>query len=147
MFSVVFFVHWMGMNTDKKENQIFLIYKEIQSGAVKIHIWLTASSYMGKYFRISSYIRKHFLIYDFTTAPFWISLYMRKILFYFLSVRWNRYIRRGSRFFDVVLFGFHPPSYHSTFLITLTVSLLPVYSRYSLPFQADVRGGGVAGAK
>ncbi len=27
------------------------------------HIWLTASSYMGKYLRISSYIRKPFLIY------------------------------------------------------------------------------------
>ena len=42
--------------------------------------------YMTKYLRISSYIRKPFLIYDFATAPSWISLYMRKILFYFLSV-------------------------------------------------------------
>ena len=50
------------------------------------HIWLTASSYLGKYFRISSYIRKPFLIYDFATAPLWISLYMRKIWFTFLSV-------------------------------------------------------------
>ncbi len=32
-------------------------------------------------------IRKAFLlIYDFATAPLWISLYMRKILFSFLSV-------------------------------------------------------------
>jgi hypothetical protein len=37
-------------HTDKKENQIFLIYKEIQNGAV-------AKSYMGKYLRISLYIR------------------------------------------------------------------------------------------
>ncbi len=65
--------------TDKKEIQIYLIYKEIQSGAV-------ASSYMGKYLRISSYMKKPLLIYDFATAPLWISLYMRKILFYFLSV-------------------------------------------------------------
>ncbi len=50
------------------------------------HIWLTASSYIVKYLRISSYIRKPFLIYDFATAPFWISLYMRKIWFSFLSV-------------------------------------------------------------
>jgi hypothetical protein len=50
------------------------------------HIWLTASSYIGKYLPISSYIRKHFLIYDFATAPLWISLYMRKIWFSFLSV-------------------------------------------------------------
>ncbi len=47
------------------------------------HIWLTASSYIGKYLRISSYIRKPFLIYDIATAPFWISLYMRKIWFSF----------------------------------------------------------------
>jgi hypothetical protein len=50
------------------------------------HIWLTASLYIGKYFLISSYNRKTFLIYDLPTAPLWISLYMRKILFYFLSV-------------------------------------------------------------
>ncbi len=50
------------------------------------HIWLTAFSYMTKYLRISSYISKPFLVYDFATAPFWISLYMRKILFSFLSV-------------------------------------------------------------
>ncbi len=66
--------------TDKKENQIFLIYKESQSGAVA-----TASSYIGKYLRISSYIRKPFLTYDFATAPLWISLYMRKIRFSFFQ--------------------------------------------------------------
>ncbi len=38
------------------------------------HIWLTASSYMGKYFRISTYFRKPFLTYDFATAPLWISV-------------------------------------------------------------------------
>ncbi len=48
--------------------------------------WLTASSYMGKYLRISSYIRNLFLIYYFATTPLWISLYMRKIGFSFLSV-------------------------------------------------------------
>jgi hypothetical protein len=37
----------------KKENQSFLINKEIQNGAVA-----------------KSYIRKPFLIYDFATAPF-----------------------------------------------------------------------------
>ncbi len=39
------------------------------------HIWLTASSYMGEYFRISSSIRKPFLIHDFATARLWISIY------------------------------------------------------------------------
>jgi hypothetical protein len=46
------------------------------------------SSYMGKYLRISSYIRRPFLIYmyDIATAPLCISLYMRKILCSFLSM-------------------------------------------------------------
>ncbi len=47
----------------------------------------TASSYIGKYLRISSYIRKPFLIYDFATAPLWISLYMRKIRFSFYQCK------------------------------------------------------------
>jgi hypothetical protein len=56
--------------TNKKENKIFLIYKEIQNRAVaKSYTALTASSYMGKYLHISSYIRKPFLTYDFATAP------------------------------------------------------------------------------
>ncbi len=50
------------------------------------HICLMASSYKGKYLRISSYIRYPFHKYDFATAPLWISLNMRKILFSFLSV-------------------------------------------------------------
>ncbi len=41
---------------------------------------------MVNYLRISSYVTKPFLIYDFVTAPFWISLCMRKILISFLSV-------------------------------------------------------------
>jgi hypothetical protein len=39
----------------KKENKIFLIYKEIQNGAVA-ESYMTASSYMGEIFA-------HFLIY------------------------------------------------------------------------------------
>ncbi len=64
------------------------MYKELQkgSGRVQSHIWLTASSYVTKYLRTSSYIRKLFLIYDFESDPFWISSDMRKILFSFLSV-------------------------------------------------------------
>jgi hypothetical protein len=58
-------------HTDKKENQIFPIYKEIQSGAV-------AASYMRKGFLIYEEMRKYFpiymrrplVIYDFATAPF-----------------------------------------------------------------------------
>ncbi len=59
-------------HTDKEENQIFLIYKEIQSGAV-------AKSYMRKGFLIQEEMRKYFpymrtrrplVIYDFATSPF-----------------------------------------------------------------------------
>ncbi len=71
---------------DKKENKIFLKYKEIQSGAV-------AKSYMRKGFLIYEEMRKYFpiyeeaviVIYDFATAPIWISFYVRKIWFSFLS--------------------------------------------------------------
>jgi hypothetical protein len=46
----------MGDYTNKKENKIFLIYKEIQSGAV-------AKSYMRKGFLICG-MRKYFPIYE-----------------------------------------------------------------------------------
>ncbi len=52
--------------TDKKEKKIFLIYKEIHTGS-------GAKSYMTKYLRISSYIRKPFLIYDYAPDTVWIS--------------------------------------------------------------------------
>jgi hypothetical protein len=63
---------YAGIYTDKKENQIFLISKKIQSGAV-------AKSYMRKGFliycmrkssSISPYMRRPLAIYDFATAPF-----------------------------------------------------------------------------
>jgi hypothetical protein len=44
--------------TDKNENQIFLIYKEIQSGAVQSH------TYMKKGFLIYEGMRKNFTIYE-----------------------------------------------------------------------------------
>ncbi len=63
----------------KKENQIFSYIRKFRMEQLQSHIWLTASSYMGKYLSISSYIRKPFLINDLATSPVWISLYMRKI--------------------------------------------------------------------
>jgi hypothetical protein len=41
---------------------------------------------MRKCANISSSMRRLLVINDFATAPFWISLYMRKILFSFLLV-------------------------------------------------------------
>ncbi len=69
--------------TDTKKH--FLIYKEIQVDRVPSHIWLTASSYMVKYLRISLYIRNPFLIYNFAPDPILISLYKIWGNFCFLS--------------------------------------------------------------
>jgi hypothetical protein len=44
---------------------------------------------MRKCANISPYMRRPLVIYDFETAAFGISLYMRKILFSFLSVYWR----------------------------------------------------------
>jgi len=72
--------HWLKRKSNFPHTRKFWM-EQLQS-----HIWLTASSYMDKYLRISSFIRKPFLIYDFATVPFWISLYMRKIWFpFFIS--------------------------------------------------------------
>jgi hypothetical protein len=49
--SLEYSVFSLSRHTDKKENQIFLIYKEIQSGAV-------AKSYMRKGFLIYEEIKK-----------------------------------------------------------------------------------------
>jgi hypothetical protein len=51
------FLGQCGAYTDKKENKIFHIYREIQSGAV-------AKSYMRKSFQINEEIRKYFPIYE-----------------------------------------------------------------------------------
>ncbi len=65
--------------TDKIKKKIFLKCKEIRRDRVQSHTWLTASSYMVTYLRISSYMKKPFLIYDFAPDPIWIPLYMMKI--------------------------------------------------------------------
>ncbi len=82
---------WSGVgcsnHTDKKKIKFSLYMMKFIMEQLQSHIWLTASSYMVKYLRISSFIRKPFFIYDFATAPFWISLYMRKIFFSLLSVQ------------------------------------------------------------
>ncbi len=49
--------NWSTVHTDKTENKIFLVYKEIQSGAVA-----------------KSYMTNGLIIYDFATAPLCISL-------------------------------------------------------------------------
>ncbi len=60
---------WAISHTDKKENQIFLIYKEIQSGAVA-KSFMRKGLYMRKCANISPYMRRPLVIYDFANAPF-----------------------------------------------------------------------------
>ncbi len=75
-----------GLYADKKENKIFLIYKEIQIGS-------GAKLYMRTGFTMYEGMRKFFTIYEEAVShiwlwsrSLWISLYMRNILFSFLSV-------------------------------------------------------------
>jgi hypothetical protein len=58
-----------SLYTDKKDKKIFLTYKEIPYGVVAKSYVANGLLIIGKYLRISSYIRKPFLIYDFATAP------------------------------------------------------------------------------
>ncbi len=46
----------------KKKITFFFTYKEIMTDRLQSHTWLTASSYMGKNLRTSSYIRKPFIL-------------------------------------------------------------------------------------
>ncbi len=56
--------------TDKKENKIFLIYKEIQSGAVEKSYLRKSILIYEEMSKISPYMRRPLVIYDFATAPF-----------------------------------------------------------------------------
>ncbi len=60
----------------KKKTKFSSNIRKSRSERLQSHIWLTDSLYLTKYFRIFSYIRKPFFIYDFATAPIWISLYI-----------------------------------------------------------------------
>jgi hypothetical protein len=61
---------YRNMRTLTKEKIKFYSYMgKFRVEQLQSHIWLTASSYIGKYLLISSYFRKPFLIYDFATAP------------------------------------------------------------------------------
>ncbi len=76
---------WTVIYTDKKENQIFLIYREIQSEAV-------AKSYMSNSFLINEEMRKYFPIYEEAVSHEWLCncSTLRKILISFLSVYGHR---------------------------------------------------------
>ncbi len=70
----------------KKRKKIFLIFKEIQKGAL-------AKSYLKKGFVIYEEMRKYLVIYEEAvshiwpwTDPFWISSDLTQVFFSFLSV-------------------------------------------------------------
>ncbi len=73
--------------TDNIENQIFLIYKEIQNGAV-------AKSYMSKDFLIYEEMRKYLTIYEEAVSHIWLSncyilnflIYEEFFIFFFIRV-------------------------------------------------------------
>ncbi len=82
--------------TDKKENQIFLIYKDIQSGPV-------AKSYMRMGFLIYEEMRKYFPIYDEAVSHIWLCncsilnflIYEENFIFFFVSVH-SIHLRKTS---------------------------------------------------
>ncbi len=53
----------------KKKIKFSSDIRKLRMEQLQSHIWLKASAYVGKYLRISSYIRKPFFTYDFATAP------------------------------------------------------------------------------
>jgi hypothetical protein len=65
------------------------VYKETQKGPVaKSYITNDSVIYMTKYLRISSYIRKPFLLSDFATAPMHLNflIYEENFISFFISV-------------------------------------------------------------
>ncbi len=84
--------NFWGATLIKKKIKFSSYIRKFRRDWLQSCIWLTASSYMVKYLRISSYARKAFHIYDFATDPIWISLYMWKISFSFYQFR----IRKDS---------------------------------------------------
>ncbi len=77
---------WSLHTLIKKKRKLSSYIRKFKVEQLQSHIWGRASSYMRKCAIISPYLRRPLVIYDFATAPLWISLYMRKFLFSFLSV-------------------------------------------------------------
>ncbi len=117
------------MIPDKKENKIFLIYKEIQS-------WSVAKSYLKRGFLMYEEMRKYFtiyeerrplVIYDFATAPFWISSYMRKIWFSFLSV-YN--VHKCANYVCFIFCSYPCPCFYSAWFLPIKTRSINSLSKY-----------------
>ncbi len=71
----------------KKKKNFFSYIKESWRERLQSHTWLTASSYMTKYLRISSHIRKPFPYrYDCFHLNFLIHVYEENFLLFFIGV-------------------------------------------------------------
>ncbi len=83
----------------KKKIKFSSYIRKFRRERLQSHRWVTASSNMTKYLRISSYIRKPFLIYDFSTAPLWIFfIYEENLIFFSFSVAYpSKWERRRQR--------------------------------------------------
>ncbi len=82
----ILYLHWQSALIKNKIKFSSYIGK-FRVEQLQSHIRGRAFLYMRKCENISPYMRRPLVIYDFATAPLWISLYMRKIWFSFLSVR------------------------------------------------------------
>ncbi len=89
---LILFLVWSGGAPEnaliKKEKKFSSYIRKFRRDRLQSHIWLTASSYMVKYLRISSYIRKPFLLYD--SASEFPHIYKEKFVFFFISVAAGR---------------------------------------------------------
>ncbi len=90
--------------------------------------------YMGKYLRLSSYIRKPFLIYDFATVPNFL-IYEENLIFFFIRVFLPFHIPLPSRKAGPSPVCKVPPVHH---LLPLSLPCLQYWwidngSRKSLP--------------
>ena len=74
--------------TDKKKIKFSSYIGKFRMELLQSHIWLTASSYMGKYFCISPYMRKealpHICLCNYSTLIF--LIYEENFLFFVISV-------------------------------------------------------------
>ena len=70
----------------KKKIKFSSYIRKFRMEQLQSHIWLTASSYIGKYLLISSYIGKPFIIYDCNCSTLNFLIYEENLIFFFISV-------------------------------------------------------------
>ncbi len=71
--------------TDRKKIKFSSYIRKFRWDFLQSHIWLTASSYMTKYLRIFSYIKKPLLIYDLQQIPSEFPYTQGKLSFFFFQ--------------------------------------------------------------